>query len=70
MVALGLGDCSGVRSSRIWDILEAEPREPGFADEGWRLQSRPVRSSTLYYAHFRCICTLFLPCFDPIFWDR
>lgn len=42
MVALELGDCSGVRSSRIWDILEAEPRVTGFTDEGWHLQSRPV----------------------------
>lgn len=36
MVALELGDCSGVRSGRIWDILEAKPRVIVFADVGMK----------------------------------
>ena len=36
MVALELGDCSGVRSGRIWDILEARPRVIVFADVGMK----------------------------------
>lgn len=60
--------CSGERSSRIWDVLEAKPRVTGCADAGVTAGVlriiHPVRSSVPYSSCFTCICVLSLPYSD------